>query len=51
MIKYIFLWKQYILFLYINKKLKILTKQNIKITIKFLSSLIKNVKYFNQEKS
>ena len=35
---------------YINKKLKYLIKQNIKTTTKFLSSLIKNIKHFNQEK-
>ena len=40
----------YFLF-YINKKLKNLTKQNIKTTTKFLFSLIKNIKHLNQEKN
>ena len=38
------------LLFYVNKKLKILT-QNVLTRTKFLYSLIKNVKYFNQEKS
>ena len=33
-----------------NKKFKILTKQNIRTTTKFLYFLIKNIKYFNKEK-
>ena len=36
----------YFLF-YINKKLKNLTKQNIRVTMRFLFSLIKNIKHFN----
>ena len=35
---------------YVDKKLKILA-QNVLTRTKFLSSLIKNFKYFNQEKS
>ena len=42
---------EYILILfYINKKLKFLTKQNVRITTKILSSLIKIIKHFGQEK-
>ena len=37
-------------FLFCNKKLKFLTNQNSRITTKFLSSLIKIIKHFNQEK-
>ena len=44
MIKYIFFMKN------INKKLKILIKQNIRITAEFSSSLIKNIKHCSQEK-
>ena len=33
-----------------NLKIKILIMQNIRTTTKFLSSLIKNIKHFNQEK-
>ena len=44
-------YEKYILFLfYMNKKFKILTKQNIGTTTKFLYFLIKNIKYFNKEK-
>ena len=35
----------------INKKFKILIKQNIITTIKILYSLIKNIKHFNPRKS
>ena len=38
----------YFLF-YIKKKVKILTNQNGRTTTKFLSSLIKNIKHFNDE--
>ena len=37
-------------FLFCNKKLKFLTNQNSRITTKFLSSLIKIIKHFYQEK-
>ena len=44
MIKYNFFYEN------INKKFKILIKQNIIITTKFSYSLIKNIKHFSKEK-
>ena len=51
MIKYKFFVKIVFYFLfYIIRKLKILTNENGITSTKFLSSLIKNIKHFNQEK-
>ena len=51
MIKYKFFVKIVFYFLfYIIRKLKILTNENGITSTKFSSSLIKNIKHFNQEK-
>ena len=47
-----FFCEKHILFLFsMNKNLKSLIKQNVRIITKFLSYLIKNIKHFNQDKS
>ena len=52
MIQYKFFIKKYFLFFILcNKKLKSLTNENGRTTTKFLSSLIKNIKHFKEEKS
>ena len=47
---YYYKWLNIIFMKNINKKFKILIKQNIITTIKFLYSLIKNIKHFSQGK-
>ena len=47
---YYYKWLNIIFMKNINKKFKILIKQNIITTIKILYSLIKNIKHFSQGK-
>ena len=42
---------KFLFLFYINKILKILIKQNLRTTIKFLFYIIKNIKHFNEEES
>ena len=50
MIKYNFYEKYILVLFYINKNVKILIKQNVRTTIKFLSFLNENIKHFNYKK-
>ena len=49
MIKYNFFFYENIFYflVYINKKIKFLTKQNVRTITKFLFYIIKNIKHFN----